>query len=185
MFISYRFLSCSTKCSNQITSCCAVLRILQGGRAREACAAARTFQFLYARALHKGINQHATTGYVKTALFLQFLTGFIGYYLSWMLLMSHIQESHPYFCSSNNITFPSLAPEVQTTVWFHQLWFSPSEAWSAWIHLNLVKCIESFQNESKVQPTLWYHLSSQFSIMHWRLLFSQAPDTYEKLHNIE
>lgn len=83
MLISYRFLSCSTECSSQITPCCAVLRIFLGRESRRGLHRAvrtRFFQPFHVRTLHTGINHYTTMGYAKTALLFA-----IPYWVSWVL----------------------------------------------------------------------------------------------------
>lgn len=111
MLILYRFLTCFVQCSNRIPPCSDVLRILLGRESKRGLCSWTTvrtwylFQSFYTRALHLGINQHATIGYGKTsALFLsQIFTGFLKYYQSGMLLTSHYTFEKP-VCISAVIT---------------------------------------------------------------------------------
>lgn len=76
------------------------------------------------------INWRATTGWrcQNICSFLQFITGFLGYYLSWMLLTSHCMFENPtpyvsaVLAPELFIGWPALwSCEKGTMVWFHQL----------------------------------------------------------------
>lgn len=194
MSIFYRFLSCFFQCNNQIPPCSDVLRILLGTESKRELCSWKTTSF--PGILHESSALMQLTGtlqlasYVKISalFFFQFITGFPGYNLSWMLLISHyIFKKLVCICSSSDWSFHSLARSMIMWEKGHGVTSPAADL----LKLGHHEFIFWFRLMALSHLRKKVNFSPLFGITHWAssqscvevILFFQTPNSSEKLHN--